>query len=240
MYLRIKQVVALFGVGVLLGYSTPVTAQDVAVSLSSDLRGAVHLAESLYKGLGSDTSSEDQGGGSNADGGMTASNRQESSDSVNFAVRPSLHVEVSQQLYQRQKVNFGIKGEIAYVSLGVQYPNGFSFQSGERRIRFTEPSSIRLTSFDAGIGSFVSFELGPRMSVGGEIMYVYQSLSIKSTLGIWNLKDNLYDHRVDGAIWIDYELGDNLFNSPVQPSLLFGLAHRHNEASLSVGARLAF
>ncbi len=240
MYLRIDQVVALFGVGVLLGYSTPVMALDVAASLSSDLRGAVNLAESLYKGLGPDTSSEDQGGGSNADGGTTASSRQDSSDSVNFAVRPSLHMEVSQQLYQRQQANFGIKGEIAYLSLGVRYPNGFSFQSGERRIRFVEPSSIRLTSFDAGIGSFVSFELSPRMSVGGEIMYVYQTISIKSTLGIWNLKDNLYDHRVDGAIWIDYEIGNNLFKSSVQPSLRFGLAHRHNEASLSVRARLAF
>lgn len=235
-----KRIAASFGVAVLLGCSTPVMALDAAVSLSTDLRGVVYLAESLYKGLGSDTSDEDQGGGSSADGGKTVSSSRESSDSVNFAVRPSLHVEASQQLYQRQKIIFGIKGEIVYLSFGVRYPNGFSFQSGGRRILFTEPSSIRLSSFDAGIGSFVSFELSPRMSMGGEIMYVYQSLSIKSTLGNWNLKDILYDRRIDGAIWIDYEIGNNLFKSPVQPSLRFRLAHRHNEASFNMGVRLAF
>lgn len=229
-----KQIAVFFRVAVLLGCSTQVMALDAAVSLSTDLRGSVYLAESLYKSLGSDTSDQGQGSGSSVDGGKTVSSSQKTSDSTNFAVWPSLHMEASQKLYQRQQVIFGIKGEIVYLSLGVLYPNGLIFHSGGRRIRFIDPSSFRLSSFDAGIGPFVSFELSPRMSVGGEIMFVYQSLTIKSTLGNWNLKDTLYDSRIDGAIWIDYEIGNNLFKSPFQPSLRLGVSHRRNNASLYV------
>lgn len=235
-----KRLAASFGVGILLGYSTPVMAQDVAVSLSSDLRGAVNLAESLYKGLGSDTSSEDQGGGSNADGGTTVSSRQDSSDSVSFAVRPSLHVEVSQQLYQRQQLNFGIKGELVYVALGVRYPNGFSIQSGGRTIRFTEPSSIQLRSLDAGVGPFVRFALSPRMTLGGQIMYVYQDLTIKSSLGSWELSDDLIDRRIDSSIWLDYGIFNNSFEPAVRPALRLGVVHRNNKASVNLGLRLSF
>lgn len=229
-----KRIAVFFRAAALLGCSTQVMALDAAVSLSTDFRGAVSLAESLYKSLDSDTSDQSQGSGSRVDGGKTVWSSQETSDSVNFSVRPSLHMEASQKLYQRQQVIFGIMGEIVYLSLDVLYPNGLIFQSGGRRIRLIDPSSIRLHSFDAGIGPFISFELSPRMAVGGEIMYVHQSLTIKSALGDWNLNDTMYDRRIDGAIWVDYEIGNNLFKSSIQPSLRLGVSHRRNNASLYV------
>jgi len=227
---QLKKVVALFGVGALLGYPSPVAAFDATVSLSSDLRGAVYLVEGFYGSLGADTSDENEDVGSSSEG----------SDTVNFAVRPSLHLEVSQQLYQRQQVTFGVKVEVVYASLGVRYPNEFSFQSGGRTIRFTEPSSIQLSSLDAGVGSFISFELSPQMFIGGEIMYVYQDLSIQSTLGSWDLNDNLYDSRIDSSIWLDYILFNNGFDLPVQPKARLGVTHRHNESSFNLGLRVAF
>lgn len=237
---RIKRLVISFVAALLpFIFSAPVIALEAAVSLSSDLRGAAYLAESLYKGVEPDNPKEDQDGGASADGGSPELSNDKSVDLVEFGVRPSLHVEVAQQIYQQDRLHFSIKGEVVYASAGVRYPNGLSFQLGGRTVRFTEPSSLQLSSFDLGVGPVFRFELNPRMSVGGEIVYIYQRLSIQTVLGDWKLKDTLYDHRFDHALWIDYRVGNKFFTS-LQPFLRFGLTYRQDEASLSLAARFSF
>lgn len=241
--MQLKSVAASFVVASCLTYSTPVLALEISVSVSSDLRGGAYLAEGLYRSLTSDASDEGQDDSSVVDEGTVASTPpsvQNSSNTSEFAVRPSLHLEVSQRLFQLQKLTFGAKAEFVYASFGVRYPNGFSFQSGDRTVRFTEPSSLNLRSIDAGIGPIVKFEFTPRTSLRGEVLYVYQSVSIQSNLGSWKLKDDLFDRRIDSSIWFDYLIFRNAFDGLAQTVATFGVTHRHNEPSFNIGLRVSF
>jgi hypothetical protein len=234
---------ALFLAVVVAGFSSSASALDVSLSLSSDLRGAVQLAEGLYRSLDSDAADENPVIGSDSgssDPGAINLDRQEPSDATNFSVRPSIHLEVLQQTYQRQNLTFGVKSELAFASFGVRYPNGISFSTGKSRVRFTEPASIKLRSFDIGMGPFVGLAMSSRLSIGGGLMYVYHDLSIKSTLGSWELIDKLTDHRIDGSLWLDYNILNGRFNPSAQPSLRLEVIHRYGESFFNVALRTSF
>ena len=241
--MKLKVLATSFVVASCMTYSTPVLALETSVSITSDLRGGVYLAEGLYKSLKSDASDEGQDDGSVVDEGTVASTApsgQNLSDTSEFSVRPSLHLEVSQQLFQLQKLTFGAKVEFVYASYGVRYPNGFSFQSGDRIVRFTEPSSLNLRSIDAGIGPIIRLEFTPRTSLRGEVLFVYQSVTIQSNLGSWELKDHLFGKRIDRSIWFDYLIFNNAFDGSAQTVATFGVTHRHNEPSFNIGLRVSF
>ena len=212
--------------------SSSVFALDYSVFISSDLRGADYSVKRQYSLFKSGERDGDQSSGFGSD-----TNKNAFTKSVSLG--PTLHLSVSRPVYELERLAIGFKADVVYLSLGVNYPDGLNFRSGDQNILVPEPTRIKFKSYDIGIGPFFNIYLTPRISLGAGLMAVSQKVTIKTSLGLWNLSDSLYQQRNDASIWVNYKLVNNNLMFSAQPSARLSLTQRYDDTFINFGIRMS-
>ena len=212
--------------------SSSVFALDYSVFISSDLRGADYSVKRQYSLFKSGERDGDQSSGFGSD-----ANKNAFTNSVSLG--PTLHLSVSRPVYELKRLVIGFKADVVHLSLGVNYPDGLGFRSGDQNILVPEPTQINLKSYDIGGGPFFNIDLTPRISLGGEFMSVSQKVIIKTSLGRWNLNDSRYQQRNDASLWVNYKLANNNLMFFAQPSMQLSLTQRYDDTFINFGIQMS-
>jgi hypothetical protein len=215
-----------------VGYS------EATVSLSTDLRGSITFLEDLYR-PNIPRPPAGQGPSDGSQSSVTAS--ATSGETVeNFDILSAFSVGYTHELVAHQTMAAGIRGAFSYVNLKARYPDGFTISSSGRNITFIESASFILKSFDLGLGPYVSWQPSKNLRADFSILLIHQRLELSSSLGSWNLEDQLERSFVEWNSSLGYAILSDLTGDRICPTLVLALVGRPTDTTASIGLRLSF
>lgn len=171
-------------------------ARDISFILSNDSRGVSQYIQDQFFVFN---------GSSNQDDGTSlgTTEARESSDPRLLSVVPTHSVFLKLPLVMSERSILGLKFRLNRTQSSLSYPNGLTLSSSPE-IKFTEPVSLNLSSFDAGFGPYTQFQFSSQLTLEFSALAVKQRIYLDSKLGDWHLKDTFDRDFFEIIVTLEY------------------------------------